>query len=211
MKNLKIVLACVVAAAAAALAMTLINRGGQGNAGSIATSSTPGAAPRSGAPAVAASDSAADNSKAGEALEARLKQADELAKALNAAVEESKNYREQQLLSFSRSESYVKGFVAASAFKVGMVEYYQTEGKWPATNKDIGLNEPASFEVGNLKSVGIAAGGQVKIVYAAAAGKTETLSLQGVANPNGQVSWTCVTSDISDIASIVPGCAYRAP
>lgn len=157
-----------------------------------------------------ASDTVAELVKQREALDAKIKQAEAQTNALNTAVETSKNYVVEQTSNFFRAQAYAKGVKVAQSFRVAATQHYLEEGRWPASNKAMGMPEPSSFAGGNLRSVGIDGSGRISVVFAAGEGKTETIIQQGADNPSGFMAWKCFSHDIKEIAAILPNCVYEA-
>lgn len=173
----------------------------------------PAAAAAPAAPAVTAAPpspaSAAELIKLREELDTKIKEAQEQTKVLNDAVTNNKNAQAQQLAGFTRAQKYANGFIIAQPFKPAAAEYYMSEGKWPESNKALGMADPASFEQGSVRSVGIDATGRISIVYARMGNPAETIWLQGLANPNGHIVWKCVSPDVKDIADVLQNCVYQ--
>jgi Pilin (bacterial filament) len=133
--------------------------------------------------------------------------------ALNAALEASKQYQNQQMDRAKRGRALGEAIVAAQSVKLGATEYFLSEGKWPVNNKSMGLPAAESFQTETLQSVTIepfekSARILVKFVNESRTGQ----QIMMVANVSGagQVTWTCASPDVKDIQDIVPSCRYQA-
>jgi hypothetical protein len=134
-----------------------------------------------------------------------LQQAQQQTEALNAAVEKSENYQQEQRTLASRGVTLANALNTAQSMKVAITEFYLTEGKWPRANADIGMPAPATFANGDVRSVAVRPNGRIELTIASG-----TLFLQGAANQAQQIIWKCVTDSIPDIARLAPDCTYRA-
>ena len=146
--------------------------------------------------------------KARQQLDESVAVAEREADTLNAAVKNSKQYQETQRQQSTRATGLVNALTAAAGIKTAMTEYYMTEGKWPASNKELGMPEPTGFKAAGVRSVGIVPGGAIQMIVDDL-GKRAELYLRADANAAGQIHWRCESRAIPDIAQIVPACTYK--
>jgi hypothetical protein len=147
--------------------------------------------------------------KSRDEVERSVAEAQEKTQELNDAINQSKQYQEDQRTQSLRVVGLANGMMAASPFKPALAEFFLSEGKWPEANQDIGMPPPESFKAKGVRSVRVFPGGKIQIVVDDM-DKSADVYLAASVNGAGQVTWTCVTSAIPDIARLVSTCAYRA-
>jgi type IV pilus assembly protein PilA len=81
-----------------------------------------------------------------------------------------------------------EGLNLASAAKVGVAEYYNTQSAWPTTNASAGLADTISSTY--VSGVAIGASGVVTVTYSAASGASGTVTLTPSVG-SGSVNWAC--------------------
>jgi hypothetical protein len=119
--------------------------------------------------------------------------------------------REALLRQATKSAALTAALSGAQGLKVAAVEYFQTEGKWPASNEAMGLPAPTGYALRNVKSVGIEAvgdGAQIRVRFLDDANKPKQVLLVAETNAAMQVAWKCVSPDITDIATLTPACSF---
>jgi TolA-binding protein len=100
--------------------------------------------------------------------------AEEKTQELNDAVAKSQQYQEEQRARATREQEehrvqaartvgLANAMIAAAAFKPAVAEFYQTEGKWPTANQDIGMPKPTSFAAQGVHSVSVLPGGKIQL------------------------------------------------
>jgi Pilin (bacterial filament) len=136
-------------------------------------------------------------------------EAQEKTHELNDAIAKSKKYQGEQRIQSLRVVGLANGIMAASPFKPAVAEFFLSEGKWPGANQDIGMPPPESFKAKGVRSVRILPGGKIQIAVDDM-GKKADVYLTASVNGAGQVTWTCMTTAIPDIARLVSTCVYRA-
>jgi type IV pilus assembly protein PilA len=87
-----------------------------------------------------------------------------------------------------------EGLSLAAGAKVGVTEYYSSEGAFPTTNTEAGLSATATDISGNaVDSVTVGAGGVIAVLYNAKV-VASTLNLTPAAS-DGSITWTCAAAD----------------
>lgn len=110
--------------------------------------------------------------------------------------------------SYSRSARVAEGLVTAMRARVSMVDFRQSEGRWPLNNKEAGLASPEEFRTSRIQSLQVWPDGRIQIALARETGKPETLLLRGSMNGAGNVDWRCTSPDMEDVAKFARDCSY---
>jgi hypothetical protein len=134
--------------------------------------------------------------------------------ALNAAVDASKQYQQQQIALSKRARPLSEAFMAAHQARLATIEFFQSEGKWPTFNKEVGLPAADSFQTETIRSVALepaAKGARIRVKFKNESGTEQQLLMLANLNGAGQVSWSCVSPDVKDIQEVLPGCRYQVP
>lgn len=133
--------------------------------------------------------------------------------ALNAAVDASKQYQQQQTTLSNRVRPLSEAFMAAQQVKFAAAEFFQSEGKWPTFNKEVGLPVADSFQTETIRSVALelaAKGARIRVKFKNESGTEQQLLMLASLSGAGQVSWSCISPDVKDIHDILPSCRYQA-
>jgi Pilin (bacterial filament) len=136
------------------------------------------------------------------------------AAALNAALEASKQYQNQQMDRAKRGRALGEAIVAAQSIKLGATEYFLSEGKWPINNKSMGLPAAESFQTETLQSVNIEPfekSARIRVKFMNESRAEQQIMMIANVSGAGQITWTCVSPDVKDISEIMPSCRYQAP
>lgn len=102
---------------------------------------------------------------------------------------------------------------AVAGMRLAIVEYYQTTGKMPAQQADVGLPAPDRYRGKTLKSATVAPGGSIELVFDATSGvdggRVRLVADTTRADAMG-VSWRCETADYPQIKRVSPLCEYAS-
>lgn len=137
----------------------------------------------------------------------------EQTQSLNTAVDASKAYQQQQVERSKRGRALGEGLMAAQGVRVAMTEYFQSEGRWPASNAAMGLSAPESYRTETLRSVHaepFGKSGRVRVRFIDETGSEREIHFVASVNGAMQVGWQCVSPDVRDIAEIAPSCKFAA-
>ncbi|MCY1535840.1 Fimbrial protein [compost metagenome] len=88
-----------------------------------------------------------------------------------------------------------EGLTLAAAAKSGVTEYFASNGAWPTSNAQAGIDVATNIKGNSVTSVAVGANGVVTITYNAklgTAGSGKTILLTP-ANNTGSISWDCKT------------------
>lgn len=134
---------------------------------------------------------------------------------LQAKVEQGRKLAEQTISEQRAAQVIREGLVAASSAKASVAEYYMSAGEMPGSNSDLGLGEPDSYRGQSLRSMQVADGGKIVLVFDAASGVeggTVELTPDLAGHESMGVQWQCSTHDFVNIARAWPGsgCEYMA-
>ncbi len=147
------------------------------------------------------------------AVEKTSADAQSQANALNTAIDASKQYQQQQIDRARRGRAFSEGFMAAQQAKLSVVEYFQTEGRWPTGNKELGLPAAESYRTETLRSLNVepaAKAVRIRVKFVNQSGAEQQLLMVAETSEAGQITWTCRSPDVKDIQEIMPTCRYRA-
>ena len=102
---------------------------------------------------------------------------------------------------------------AANGAKTSVAEFYANRGAWPTKNDDAGLPTPESYRGESLRKLEVN-GNTITLTFDARSGVDGgQVILTGEATPNFAmgINWTCVSPNITDIATVFPTCKYAKP
>lgn len=110
-----------------------------------------------------------------------------------------------------RSQAIRGDFAAATgSMKTAIAEYYQTMGRLPASNVEIGLPAPGEYRGKSLKSATVA-NGVVELEFNADSGidggRIRLVPDLSRADAMG-LQWRCESADFAQINDVLPACAY---
>ncbi len=131
-------------------------------------------------------------------------------KALQLQVERDRALVEQQRERYINASHIADGLNVASRIKVMIVEYYLSEGVWPASNKALGMPAPDAYASTSLKSMAVAEKGKIVLTYNEASG-LDGGQIQLIPNYDvhkQEVTWLCQSADFVDISNIAPHCVH---
>ena len=101
---------------------------------------------------------------------------------------------------------------AAGSVKTAIAEYYQTNGKLPASNHEVQLPEPDQYRGKSMRSATVTPEGSVDFVFDATSGvdggRIRLTPDLAHANAMG-LQWRCVSADFPQIARVLPVCEYK--
>lgn len=102
---------------------------------------------------------------------------------------------------------------AVAGLRVALVEFYQSNGKMPAQQSELGLPAPEQYRGKTLKSAIVLADGSIDLVFDAASGvdggRVRLVADTTRADAMG-VQWRCETADYPQIRRVSPTCEYHA-
>lgn len=133
--------------------------------------------------------------------------------ALNAAVDANKQYQQQQIALSNRARPLSEAYMAAQQVRLATTEFFQSEGKWPTFNKEVGLPAADSFQTETIRSVALepaAQGARIRVKFKNESGIEQQLLMLANSSSAGQASWRCISPDVKDIQDILPNCRYQA-
>lgn len=134
------------------------------------------------------------------------------ADALNNAIGASKQYQQQQIDRAKQGRALSEGLMAAQQTKLSVVEYFQTEGKWPVSNQELGLPAAESYRTETLRSLNLepyAKAVRIRVNFVNGAGAEQQLFIVAETSGAGQITWTCRSPDVKDIQELIPTCRYH--
>jgi hypothetical protein len=100
---------------------------------------------------------------------------------------------------------------AAGSIKTAIAEFYLTNGRLPASNRELQLPEPPEYRGKSLKSATVTADGGVELVFDATSGMDggRIRLVPDLAHANAMgLQWRCESPDFAQIKRIVPACEY---
>jgi hypothetical protein len=100
---------------------------------------------------------------------------------------------------------------AADGAKTAVTEFYANRGNWATKNEEAGLPAPDTYRGESLRSL-VVDGPTITLTFDARSGVDGgKVILTGEATPNLAMgfNWTCVSPNITDIATIFPTCKYK--
>ncbi len=125
--------------------------------------------------------------------------------AANANVQEQREH-------YKRAVGLMEGLRGAQQMRISVMEYYQTEGRWPVSNKAMGAFLPDEFRTTLIDHISVEPFGKtarIRIAVNSPTGTTQHISLIANESRTGQISWDCSSEDIKDISKYVSACEYR--
>ena len=149
-------------------------------------------------------------------------QADEMKRQLRDANEQATALRDEVAgqrrdETERKAQQLIAGYLAeglqiAAAAKVAVAESYQVNLKWPATNQEAGLPEPAQMKARSLQSVRLSRNGVIVLTYDAKSGIDRGVIrlIPKARAGGGPIYWRCESPSFETIATIVPQCSYSA-
>jgi hypothetical protein len=101
-----------------------------------------------------------------------------------------------------------EGLYTVARIRPAVINYYETEGKWPATNAAAGLPAPDQYDGESFRSVTVLPDGRFVLVFNAQSG-VDGGRVQLVPVTGRTLNWRCETSDYPLIKCAVPTCDYN--
>jgi hypothetical protein len=104
-----------------------------------------------------------------------------------------------------------EGLQVAALARTAVAEIYQTELKWPSSNREAGLPEPEQLQGKSLQSVRLARAGVIVLTYDGKSGVDRGVIrlVPSARAQGGPIDWRCESSSYENIASMLPQCVYR--
>ncbi len=119
----------------------------------------------------------------------------------------------QQLEPLEKSEAQAleQDLAVMSPLKVGVVEYFMSQDRWPSSNADIGVAAPEQYHGDRLRSARVLPEGVIELSFVRGDGQTPGI-VRLVADAQNSASlgirWRCESPDFPDIVSVMPACKY---
>ncbi len=98
---------------------------------------------------------------------------------------------------YTKRAHVTEGMGLAGSAKVGVAEFYSSEGTFPSANGSVGLGAAASITGNAVTSVGVAANGVVTVTYNTKVTTAATVILVPT-DAGGAITWTCNTGTVID-------------
>ena len=101
-------------------------------------------------------------------------------------------------------------FATASALKVGVTEYFMTQGRWPENNAAVGLPAPEQYRGDALRSATVLPAGviELRFVRPGAPGSASVRLVADAENSAMGVRWRCESPDYAEIGRVLAACTY---
>ncbi|MGJ8662734.1 MAG: pilin [Marinicella sp.] len=110
-----------------------------------------------------------------------------------------------------RASYRASGLQTASMIKMHVAEYYMMEGRFPDTNRKLGLPRPNSYANDWVKSITVSKGGRITLVYTAKSGMDGGTIVLSPRERNHELVWQCTSRDFEDIQDTLPTCFFGGP
>lgn len=97
-----------------------------------------------------------------------------------------------------------------SSLKVGVVEYYLSQGRWPNTNAEVGLPAPEQYHGSALQSAAVQPDGVIEMKFQRRGIQTPGV-LRLIADASNEamgVRWRCESPNYPDIGRLLSACTY---
>jgi type IV pilus assembly protein PilA len=107
-----------------------------------------------------------------------------------------------------------EGLNLASAAKSAVSETYGSNGTWPGTNAQAGIDADTNIKGKYVTGVLVQAGGQIRITYGGQANTKiagMTLMLTPYTSPNGDIAWVCGDKGTGGTTSLTIATSAAAP
>lgn len=98
-----------------------------------------------------------------------------------------------------------------SSLKVGVVEYFMSQDRWPSSNADIGVPAPEQYQGDKLRSARVLPDGVIELKFVHDDSQTQgvvRLVADATNSASMGVRWRCESPNFPDIASVMTGCKY---
>lgn len=104
-----------------------------------------------------------------------------------------------------------EGLQVVGAAKTAVAEYLANTGRFPSSNKQIGLAAPDQFKGQSLRRMSISEGGVITLTYDAKSGVDGGIIriIPDNADPS-LLKWRCISPNFRDIALTIPQCSYQS-
>ena len=119
------------------------------------------------------------------------KVAAELEASVQRSVENARNTIEAQASEMGRRELIVDAVRRATMFRVGLTEYYQTNGRWPRDAEEAGLPPSEDFRGGAVRSIEVGQRGVVEVAFDNTFAAGSRVMLRPLVKPSGMIEWEC--------------------
>lgn len=108
-----------------------------------------------------------------------------------------------------RGAKLSQGLQMAGLFKMTISEFYQSRGRLPASNNEVGLESPEAYASGALAAAEVRSGGVITLIYNAESGVDGgEIYLLPEARAYG-LGWSCETPDYRHIKQLINSCEFE--
>lgn len=144
-------------------------------------------------------------------LEKARADAQQVAAAVEASVQRSvdaaRATMDEQAEGMDRRALIVDAVQRATMFRVGLAEFYQTNGRWPKNADEAGLPAPGEMRGGAVREVVLGARGVVTVALDERFGSGSAILLKPSANAaSGIVDWVCEVKGDAALKRAMPHC-----
>ncbi len=94
---------------------------------------------------------------------------------------------------YTKRAHVTEGMGLAGAAKVGVAEYYSSEGILPGSNSIAGLTSASNITGNAVTSVGVGASGVITVTYNTKVDTGKIMKLTPDASSGGSIEWDCAT------------------
>jgi hypothetical protein len=107
-----------------------------------------------------------------------------------------------------RSAKLSQGLQMGAMLKMAVAEFYQMQGRAPASNEEAGLDPPEAYASGTLAAAEVRSGGVIALIYTAASGVNGGEVYLLPKERAFGLGWSCESPDYRDIDQLLPSCVY---
>ena len=141
-------------------------------------------------------------------------QANEITVGLDAAIKKTLADADAALATQTSDQEtrriIADAFIRAAAFKTVISEVYATEGRWPATAKEVGLANPKEYAGEAVTSIALAANGVITIALDQRLGTNAKIRLIPTVNTQTmQMAWRCVGTNFPKLSHYQTVCTTQ--
>lgn len=130
----------------------------------------------------------------------------ELEASVQRSVDNAREAMDAQAGAMDRRELIADAVRRATMFRVGVTEYYLSNGRWPRDADDAGLPPSEDFSNGAVRSIAVGKQGTVEIGFGAPFAAGSRVVLRPTAKPPGMVEWSCEYSGDPQLKQALPRC-----
>lgn len=130
--------------------------------------------------------------------------------AVIAALAAYEWYKIKRMEQYRKAAVIAEGLQEASMVKAIISQYAEVNGRLPASNRELGIPEPAAFNRTALVRLEVTTNGTIILTYNEKSGVANgAITLIPVIGASaGGMVWRCETASFKDIESWAPQCRY---